>query len=125
RQVVPFYGTKLYNEAKNKFIKKNRKRYFSWRKDIREGIEGVLMPRMFPKGLVIKDCLAETHKQGVTYFRQLGTYPIIIGVKGKFPLKVFHDIKIKDYMLRSLVGEVVGESTWQEKSIIQNKKNLP
>ncbi len=126
RQVVPFYGTKLYKEAKNKFIKKNRKRYFAWRRDIRENIEGQLMPKMFPKGLIIKNCLAETYKQGVTYFRQLGTYPIIIGVKGKFDLKVFYNINIIDYMLRSLVGEVVEESQWQEKSIItKRKKNLP
>ncbi|MFT4312121.1 MAG: hypothetical protein ACMXYF_02730 [Candidatus Woesearchaeota archaeon] len=107
RQVVPYYGTKLYAEAKNKFIKKNKQYYFSWRRQIREEIDQKLLEQVFPVGIVIKDCMAEVHKRGVTYFRQLATYPIIIGVKGEYDLKKFYDIKITDNMLRSLKGEVV------------------
>jgi len=110
RQVIPFYGTKLFNEAKNKFIKKNKASYFRWRKQIRDECDIPLLKDMFPKDLVLKDCLAEVYKSGVTYFRQLGTYPIIVGVKGKYDLKKFYDLKIIDNMKRSLVGEVVGLS---------------
>ena len=107
RQVVPFYGTKLYNEAKNKFIKKNKAHYFSWRKQIRDEIDTTLLQKMFPVGHVITDCMAEVYKDGVTYFRQLATYPLIIGVKGKFEQKKFYDLRISNNMKRSLVGDVI------------------
>jgi radical SAM superfamily enzyme with C-terminal helix-hairpin-helix motif len=110
RQVVPFYGTKLYREAKNKFIKKNKASYFRWRKEIRDTVDSVLLSRMFPVGHVIKDCMAEVYKDGVTYFRQLATYPLIIGVKGKFEIKKFYDLRIMNNMKRSLVGEVIALS---------------
>lgn len=113
RQVVPFYGTKLYKEAKNKFIKKNRAKYFRWRKQIRDEVDVPLLHKMFPEGIVIKDCMAEVYKNGVTYFRQLGTYPIIIGVKGKYQIKTFYDLQITSNMKRSLVGKVVRESVDQ------------
>jgi radical SAM superfamily enzyme with C-terminal helix-hairpin-helix motif len=107
RQVVPFYGTKLYREAKNKFIKKNKASYFRWRKDIRDSVDTVLLSRMFPVGHVIKDCMAEVYKDGVTYFRQLATYPLIVGVKGKYEIKKFYDLRIINNMKRSLVGQVM------------------
>jgi len=42
-----------------------------------------------------------------TFCRQYGTYPLTIGIKGRLPLKKKIKVKVVDYMLRSIVGEVV------------------
>jgi len=39
--------------------------------------------------------------------RQIGTYPLIVGVNGRYPMHKFYTIRVTDHMLRSISGEVV------------------
>jgi radical SAM superfamily enzyme with C-terminal helix-hairpin-helix motif len=107
RQVVIFEGTPLFNECGNKFLKKNKKYYWKWRNDIRQKIDWLMLQRITPKGVVLKDCYTEIYDGNTTFCRQFGTYPLIVGVKGRLELKKFYDLEITGHMLRSLVGKVV------------------
>lgn len=105
RQVVAYPGTKVDTELGTN-IKKNKKRYWSWRKEIREKIDYEMLKRLVPKGTILKEVYTETYDGNTTFSRQLGSYPLIIGIKGRLPLRKFVDVKVKDWMLRSIVGEI-------------------
>lgn len=107
RQVAIFPGTQLYKECGSKFLRKNKKYYWKWRNEIRQEIDNPMLKKLLPLGTVLKDCIAEIYDGKTTFLRQIGTYPLIVGVKGRIELGKFYNIKVTGYMLRSVVGEVV------------------
>ncbi len=107
RQVAIFEGTSLALEGKGKFLRKNKKFYWKWRNDIRQRIDNPMLQRVIPKGTVLRECYAEIYDGNTTFLRHFGTYPIIVGVKSRLPLKKFYNLKITGHMLRSVVGDVV------------------
>ena len=107
RQAALFEGTKLYEDCGDKFLKKNRKYYWKWRNEIRQKIDFVNLQKLVPKGTVLKDVIAEIYDGKTTFMRQIGTYPLIVGVNGRYPMHKFYTIRVTDHMLRSISGEVV------------------
>ncbi|PIN76611.1 radical SAM protein [Candidatus Woesearchaeota archaeon CG10_big_fil_rev_8_21_14_0_10_36_11] len=107
RQVSVFPGTLLEKKAGNKFVRKNKQYYWKWRNEIRQKIDFPMLQRLVPVGTVLSEVYTEMYDGKTTFCRQYGTYPLIIGVKGRLPLKEKIKIKVVDHMLRSIVGEVV------------------
>ena len=107
RQVAIFEGTSLFNEGKDKFLRKNKKYYWKWRNEIRQKIDWPMLQRIVPSGTVLTNCYAEIYDGMTTFCRQFGTYPLIVGVKGRLELKKFYDLEITGHMLRSITGKVV------------------
>jgi radical SAM superfamily enzyme with C-terminal helix-hairpin-helix motif len=107
RKVVPFPGTLLYEKAGLKILRKNKRYYWKARNRIRNEIDFPMLKRLVPEGTVIKDARAEIYNGNSTFLRQMGTYPLVIGVKKRLELDRFYDIKVIGHMLRSIVGEVV------------------
>lgn len=105
RQVALFEGTTMYKIGE-KFLKKNKQHYWKWRNQIRQEIDAPMLKKVIPEGKILKDMYAEIYDGNTTFMRQFGTYPLIVGVKERYPLKQFYSVKITDYMLRSLVGDV-------------------
>ncbi len=107
RQVALFEGTKLFKETGDLFLKKNRKYYWKWRHQIRQEIDFPMLQKIVPAGTILKGVYAEIYDGNTTFMRQFGTYPLIVGVKGRHPLKQFYSVEITKHQLRSLTGEVV------------------
>lgn len=107
RQVDIFEGTPLFNTVGNKFLRKNKKYYWKWRESIRQNIDNPMLQKIVPLGTVLKDVYMEIYDGNTTFGRQIGTYPLIVGIKGRLELKKFYDVKVVGYMLRSVVGEIV------------------
>jgi len=106
RQAAVFEGTMLYENSKEHYLFKNKKYYWKWRNEIRQKIDWPMLKRIAPAGTVFTDCYAEIYDGNTTFCRQFGTYPLIVGVKGRLELKKFYDLEITRHMLRSLVGKV-------------------
>ena len=104
RQLVKYPGTEIENE---KLPKKNKKYYFKFREKIRKEIDYPMLKILTPAGTILKDVRTEVHEGNVTFARQLGTYPLIIGIKQRLPLKKFYNIKVTGHMLRSITGEIL------------------
>ena len=115
RQVAVLPGTLLHEKAGTKFIKKNKKYYWSWRKEIREKIDFEMLKKIAPKNAILKDVRMEIYDGNTTFGRQIGTYPLIVGVKGRCAIGKFYNIRVTDHMLRSITGEIVDEVKHQEK----------
>lgn len=107
RQVAIFDGTKIKEEAGNKFLRKNNKYYWKWRNAIRQEIDFPMLKKLLPEGTILKNLRTEIHDGNTTFARQFGTYPLIVGIKKRLPLGEMHDVKVTGHMLRSVVGEVV------------------
>jgi len=115
RQVAVLPKTLLHEKVGTKFIKKNKKYYWSWRKEIRTKIDFEMLKRITPKNQLLKDVRMEIYDGNTTFGRQLGTYPLIVGIKGRYDIGRFYDIKVTGHMLRSITGEIVKEAEYEEK----------
>lgn len=107
RQVNIFEGTPLYKSVGNKYLRKNKKYYWKWRNEIRQKIDFPMLKRLVPKGRVLRGVRMEVYDGNHTFGRQLGSYPLIVGVNEKIELNRYYDIKVKAHMLRSIVGEII------------------
>ena len=98
---------------------------------VRDTIDSPLLQELFPLGHVLKDVHWETHdgrtrlpvhlteehigehvrgRAGLTFGRQIGAYPILIGVPYHIPLETFSDIMITGHGARSITGVEIGLS---------------
>ncbi|PIY60119.1 radical SAM protein [Candidatus Woesearchaeota archaeon CG_4_10_14_0_8_um_filter_47_5] len=108
RQAAIFPETPLGKKAGNKFVRKNRQHYWKWRNDIRQNIDVVMLKRLVPVGTILSDVRMEIYDGMNTFGRQIGTYPLIVGVeKKRLELKTFYTIRVVGHMKRSIVGEPV------------------
>jgi radical SAM superfamily enzyme with C-terminal helix-hairpin-helix motif len=107
RQVAILPGTYLETHGGNKFWKKNKKFYWKWRNDIRQKIDFPLLERLVPIGTILKDVYTEMYDGKTTFCRQMGTYPLTIGIEKRLPLGEKISVRVKKHMLRSIVAEKV------------------
>jgi radical SAM superfamily enzyme with C-terminal helix-hairpin-helix motif len=107
RQVVPFPGTRLHDEVGRKVVRRNRRYYTAWTDKVREEVDVPMLRRLFPVGTVLKDLVSEVHNGNTTFMRQIGSYPIVVGVRERLPRNEFFNVRVTDYMRRSLIGERV------------------
>jgi radical SAM superfamily enzyme with C-terminal helix-hairpin-helix motif len=105
RRVVPFPGTPLYQQVGRRFLRKNMRYYVDWIEKVRQEIDIPMLQRLFPIGTVLKDLCSEVHNGHMTFLRQIGSYPIVVGVHERLPLDERFNVRITGYMRRSLVAE--------------------
>ena len=99
--------------------------FSSFKTNVRDTIDGPLLEELFPLGTILSDVHWETHdgrtrlpahlgeahtaeasrgKAGITFGRQIGAYPILIGVEYHIPLETQSNIVITDHGARSITG---------------------
>jgi len=103
RQIITIPGTKMYNIG-SKIISKNKHLFKKFKRKIKEEIEKPMLKKLIPFETVLKEVYTEKHNGKLTYARQVGSYPILIGIPGVLDLKKFLDVKIVDYGYRSITG---------------------
>lgn len=105
RRVVPFPGTPLYQQVGRRYLRKNMRYYVDWIEKVRQEIDIPMLRRLFPVGTVLKDLCSEVHNGHMTFLRQIGSYPIVVGLHERLPLNEFINVRVTGYMRRSLVAE--------------------
>ena len=107
REVVIFPGTLLSEECGNKYLRKNKKFYWKWRNEIRQQIDAPMLKKVVPTGTRLPRIKTEICDGNITFGRQIGTYPLIVGIKRRLELDQFIEVKVTDHMLRSVVAEKI------------------
>ncbi len=107
RQVAILPNTMLEKKYGSKYLRKNKKHYWKWRNQIRKEIDLPMLRRLVPTGTILRNVYTEIYDGKTTFSRQIGTYPLIVGIKHRLPLKKFVNLKITSHMLRSVTGEVM------------------
>ena len=103
RQLIPIPGTKMFKIG-NKIVRRNKKMFHSFKRKVREEIEQTMLRRIAPQGVVLKNVFTETYRGKTTFGRQIGSYPLLVGIPGVFPLHQFIDVKVVDHGYRSVTA---------------------
>ena len=103
RQVMAFAGTEMSGTGAQ--IARDHKQQFKrYKKEVREEIDRPMLRRLAPPGTVLPDVHLEYHQDGKTFGRQLGTYPLLVGIPGERPLGTTLDVAVVDHGFRSVTG---------------------
>ena len=96
RQVRPvrqeFKPTGLYREFRR------------FKELVRPTIDHEILRRILPEGTVLRDVYLEIRNGHVTYGRQIGTYPILVGLPYDLDVNRFVDVKITSHGQRSVTA---------------------
>ncbi|WP_018257948.1 radical SAM protein [Halomicrobium katesii] len=103
RQVMAFEGTDMADTGAE--IAKDHKQLFKqYKQEVRETIDNPMLKRVASVGTVLPDVTLEYHQDGKTFGRQLGTYPLLVGIPGERELGRTIDVAITDHGYRSVTG---------------------
>jgi radical SAM superfamily enzyme with C-terminal helix-hairpin-helix motif len=103
RQVIPLPGTRMAETGERNVIK-HKGEFQRFKRKVRETIERPLLQRLVPPGSLLTGLYTEVYEGNLTFARQLGSYPLLVGIPGVFPLHTFYDVKVVDYGYRSLTA---------------------
>lgn len=103
RQVIPFPGTRIYDIG-DKLVRKHKEYFKRFKRLVRETIDRPMLEKIVPRGTLLKYVYTEIHKGKTTFARQLGSYPLLVGIPGELELGRFIDVKVIDYGFRSITA---------------------
>jgi radical SAM superfamily enzyme with C-terminal helix-hairpin-helix motif len=81
-----------------------RKDFMRFKENVRTNIDRPILERLLPKGTVLKDLYVETTEGKVTFARQVGTYPILVGIPECIKATGFFNAAIVDWGQRSVTA---------------------
>ena len=102
RQVMAFPGTPIY--GKDEAAKKHKKLFLDYKEKVRKNIDLPMLRRVVPEGTILRDVMCEMHENGITFGRQLGSYPLLVGIPASLPLRKFTDVAVTGHGMRSVTG---------------------
>jgi len=103
RQIIPIPGTRM-SEFGNKIMSKHKHEFQRFKRHVRENIERPMLAKVLPKNTVLKNVFTEIYEGKTTFCRQLGSYPLLVGIPGVLQLNSFIDVKVIDYGYRSVTA---------------------
>ncbi|WP_254862511.1 radical SAM protein [Halovivax gelatinilyticus] len=103
RQVMAFAGTEM-SETGAEIAQAHKDQFKPYKRQVREEIDRPMLERLAPPGTVLPDVHLEYHQDGYTFGRQLGTYPLLVGIPGERPLGETLDVAVVDHGYRSVTG---------------------
>lgn len=89
-----------YGRAKGRMVAAFRR----FRRRVREEIDPVMLSRVVPPGTVLRRVYTEMRDGKTTFGRQVGTYPILVGIPYKVPLGIYIDVALTEHSGRSVTG---------------------
>jgi radical SAM superfamily enzyme with C-terminal helix-hairpin-helix motif len=78
--------------------------FVRFKKKVREDIDSKMLQLVVPRKTVMRDVLMEKAQGNITFGRQVGTYPLLVGIPYKIPLGKKLDVIISDFGQRSVTG---------------------
>ncbi len=100
RQVMPFEGTPVYTENT---LGRHDQRFRAFKEFVREKIDLPMLQRVFPIGTVLKDVRVEVSGE-LSFGRQMGSYPILVGIPVRLPERSIIDVVVVDWGSRSITA---------------------
>ncbi len=103
RQVMAFSGTEM-NSVGTQIADDHKRLFKQYKSEVREEIDNPMLQRVTPPGTVLPNVHLEYHQDGRTFGRQLGTYPLLVGIPGEHELGKTIDVAVVDHGYRSVTG---------------------
>jgi radical SAM superfamily enzyme with C-terminal helix-hairpin-helix motif len=100
RQVMPFEGTRAYSDNT---LGRHERRFKKFKEFVRSRIDLPMLQRVFPAGTVLKDVRVEVEGD-LSFGRQPGSYPILVGIPLRLPVRTITDAVVVDWGMRSVTA---------------------
>ncbi|HJJ95201.1 MAG TPA: radical SAM protein [Methanocorpusculum sp.] len=100
RQLMPFEGTRAYE---NNTLGKHDKLFHAFKEDVRTSFDVPMVEKVFPVGTVFEDVFIEVSGP-VSFGRQMGTYPILIGIPENLAVGTVVRVAAVSYGARSVTA---------------------
>ncbi len=100
RQLMPFEGTKAYDDNT---LGKYESRFKQFKECVRNRIDLPMLRLVFPQGTILTGVIIEQPGQ-ISFGRQMGSYPILVGVPMMLGAGSLIDVVVVDWGSRSLTG---------------------
>jgi radical SAM superfamily enzyme with C-terminal helix-hairpin-helix motif len=100
---MPFEGTPAYT---NNTLGKYDRRFRGFKEFVRQKIDLPMLQRVFPIGTVLRDVRIEVSGD-LSFGRQMGSYPILVGIPLHLPRNTVTDAVVVDWGMRSITALVV------------------
>lgn len=92
-------------EVRGKFpVRTHYKEFRSFKERVREEVDRPMLQRVVSEKTILKDVYLELKKGKTTFGRQIGSYPILVGLPYSLELNQFVDVKVVDHGFRSVTG---------------------
>ncbi len=82
----------------------DQRRFKKFKEDVRDEIDRTMLQRVVPAGTVLKNVYMELRDGNTTFGRQIGSYPLLVGVPYPLDLETPYDVMITDWGFRSITG---------------------
>ena len=102
RQVMAFPGTPMY--GKDEAARKHKKLFLDYKVRVRKNIDLPMLRRVVPEGTILRDVMCEIQEKEITFGRQLGSYPLLVGIPAFLPLRKVTDVTVTGHGMRSITG---------------------
>ena len=102
RQVMSFPGTPIH--GKDEATRKHKKLFLDYKERVRKNIDLPMLRRVVPEGTILRDVMCEVREKGITFGRQIGSYPLLVGIPASLPLRKFTDVTVTGHGMRSITG---------------------
>ncbi len=81
-----------------------KKEFINFKKFVREEIDNQMLEKVIPAGTLLKNLFTEVKIGKIMFARQIGTYPILVGLPQNLEPGIFLDAKITSHGSRSLTA---------------------
>lgn len=85
-------------------VKVDQRTFKRFKEDVRNDIDREMLERVAPYGTILRDVYTEIHDGNVTFGRQIGSYPLLVGIPYKVDLDGFVDVFVTGWGYRSITG---------------------
>ena len=100
-----FSGTPLESALSENPSKLKERDYRKWKEWVRGVVDPIMLGRIAPDGVILKDVIIENREGHVAFGRQLGSYPPLVGVVSDIVSEGERmDVMVTDRGGRSLTG---------------------
>ncbi len=101
RQVMTFAGTPM--QGHDELAAKHKELFLRYKEKMRNEIDMPMLRRVAPAGTVLNGIHTEIFDK-IMFGRQLGTYPLLVGIPAQVELNRFYDVMVTDHGYRSITG---------------------
>ncbi len=100
-----------------------KRKFKRFKEKVRKEIDRPLLEKMLPEGTLLKDVYMEKMDGNTTFGRQIGTYPLLVGINYPLDLGEYHDVRVTDHGYRSVTG--VHQPLRVEEAAFKHLKEIP
>ncbi len=83
---------------------KHRREFMRFKSFVRKEIDTLMLEKIIPKRTVVKDVFTELKRGKLTFARQIGTYPLLVGIPQDLKIGIFLDVKVTGHGSRSITA---------------------